>query len=379
MNNQAIKELRSAKPLDRIPVADKPLLQGGEVYYLSHREFEEKFKCKLTEGIYGNEDLAQKQKKEWDAWYEAELAKISEEKRRIHSLCLANHRMAIQQRLQNPLKGLVICFIHPAVGYGLFTSEFIPENTVVGIYAGCLISSLTTSTDTRYVLGAGAGNQIATDAEDYGGMLRFMQHLPTIEDLDALPAVRNNSNVLQKIATANISLTDFSYGEIIVTMAYTNCDVPAGSILGFPYRGNYWQKENPYLFTKKSELLPLSIYDDKPIITNDLEQSIGRFKELAPPSFALHTKRFFPTVPIQVFFQNPNKSPYESDGYNVDAICRTHSTSQYIKQQIFFSQITDKLKFFPESNTIVVKDINSDDLKAFRESCQVLHKQRSII
>ncbi|MGB6976295.1 MAG: SET domain-containing protein-lysine N-methyltransferase [Gammaproteobacteria bacterium] len=161
-----LKPLFPAKQLEKIPVADKPLSQGGKITYLSPEQFKEKFGCECTASIWGTEEQASDYQKRW-------------QKALSNSGKLTETELKILHRLDNPFEDAVICFIDEKVGYGLFAKKDIAAGTIIGVYSGTLGKAKTfeeAHDAYDYTLDKNANDIVS--AKEKGGITRFMQHLP---------------------------------------------------------------------------------------------------------------------------------------------------------------------------------------------------------
>ncbi len=155
----------------------------------------------------------------------------------------------IEERLHNPLNNFVIA-INNELGKGVFVSldsKPIPIGTIIGIHAGEIGSS-------DVVHYSDYAMDLATDeqkdsvisklvphaqswAEQYGNFTRYIQDLPSEEELTKLNApklVKNN------IAVENIMLCPTIYCGCPITLMITTRDIQPGEQLGYSYGDMMW-------------------------------------------------------------------------------------------------------------------------------------------
>ena len=213
-------------------------------------------------------------------------------------------------RILNPLDGLTVCKINDEVGHGLFTRKPIPVGTVLCIYSGQYEPARVGSIYAR-------GN---IDAARFGGIARFMQHLPIskldfegfhhalnqdpkfhammrdmsveearqrLRDPDYLQECRkfaqlhilyNESKNLfdydaikhrlsgqacESVARSNVIFEEVPLGEAKIEVAIAIRNIEANEIIGFSYRQGYWL--NPKMntiqkfFDRQGRVLPVSL------------------------------------------------------------------------------------------------------------------------
>ncbi|PCH55947.1 MAG: hypothetical protein COC15_03825 [Legionellales bacterium] len=146
--NQSSKssDILVGKLLDKIPYMDDLPCNNPKITYLDSKEFAEKFNCEYFEGLIS--DTANYQRINFTG----------------NDDYLLN---AVLERLNNPLQSIAIINMGAKLGHGLFALENIPLGTVLGVYSGKIGLSKSSIYSYR-----------GTDAKEYGGLARFMQHLP---------------------------------------------------------------------------------------------------------------------------------------------------------------------------------------------------------
>lgn len=290
--------------IQKIPYMDKPPALDGQLRWLSHQQFYEKFQCYFFEGLVSSAK---------SSFSQINRNRISD-----------NLALAAYDRLQNPLDCFVICNMGEEVGYALFAFKDISAGTVLCIYSGEDLHSL----DMRYVCDRTCAKQI-------GGFSRFMQHLPIysqlhlaalqltltnpeffsrtynfslaeskriikserasiklrydehIRDVELnkmhgeydLDDIEFNASLIQKKQNGRFSLSTRLSDGTSSEIAYSNvmynkvdmgngmkvnfmeamADIKAGEMVGFSYGRSYWQQlllsQQPFLFTPKGEII----------------------------------------------------------------------------------------------------------------------------
>lgn len=173
--------LLEANSPDFLWIADKPISLGGIPQKMAIAEVEKKFDFKYLENVLVVSDKISK----FNFGHQSNMKHIWEK---------------IKYRLQNPLHdNLVVCFINERVGYGVFAREFIEAGTIIGVYAGEIDEQIKSNdygmsiTDTPFRI----------NAHQYGGITRFIQHMPfSIGSI--IPAIQSaNKDYFLKIFDGN--------------------------------------------------------------------------------------------------------------------------------------------------------------------------------
>lgn len=274
-----------AKISEKIAYMENPPAQGGEIQYLTSQEFQQKFNCEYSEGVVVTKAL-QEPASEQD--FRDTRAK------------------AAYERLQHPLKSLVICKMTDEIGYGLFTTEEIPIGTVICIYAGAHDPSTT-----EFIYSYGEIN-----AAKVGGFARFMQHQPISksnheayllqglhnhhlfaiqknipaekakamldntsyvqekrreykEQLDENEAFGSydfeqyqfsNKQLATQIAQSNVSIESTKVAGVEVILMVASRNIKRNESIGFSYGVMYWQhpsiRKPPLVFTETGQVIP---------------------------------------------------------------------------------------------------------------------------
>lgn len=142
-------------------VSDKPLYLEGEIRRVALEEITEKFGFQYEEDIFLS-----------DEFFDHNFGHIDE---------LGFIWEKIVARLKNPLnEKLVVCFIDEEVGYGVFSKEFIPAGTIIGVYSGEVeISSGQNDYGmSLYPSSVIQHKDLRMNAREAGGIARFIQHMP---------------------------------------------------------------------------------------------------------------------------------------------------------------------------------------------------------
>ena len=279
-----MKPIIHAKISPKIAYMKNPPAEGGEIEYLTTKEFQQKFNCEYTEGIFINQ--------------------LKREPTTEHDFKDARAKAAYE-RLLHPLENLVICKMTHDLGYGLFTTEDIPMGTVICLYAGEYDPQTT-----EFIYSYGGIN-----AAKIGGVARFMQHQPISKDNHEtylmqvlqnyrLLAIQENipeeqaktilsdSNVVQKkvkeykkkvkendvfagydfeqytffdkqlidqVAQSNVSIESTEVAGVDVFLMVASRDIKKNESIGFSYGVMYWQhpsiRKSPLLFTKTGRII----------------------------------------------------------------------------------------------------------------------------
>jgi hypothetical protein len=127
---------------------------------------------------------------------------------------------AVLSRLKNPLiDKLVICYMGLNVGHGVFAREDISLGDIVAIYSGELKKKSNTNTESAYSLDidtqTGSGNYYI-DAKNYGGIARFIQHLPLNSTKLAdklISSFKANTSLVRTYMELTTASDDFSPAE----------------------------------------------------------------------------------------------------------------------------------------------------------------------
>ena len=144
----------------RIPVADRPLLLGGTVVYLTVDEFQGRCGCSFNDGI------SLDPRSRITRFQENITGKASS----------AQLKRQIEKLLRVGYEKLVLCKMGD-YGYGVFASHNIPKDTVVAIYGGTIFGRDTILKVDDHVMGY-FGTNMMVSTRYHRGIASFMQHLP---------------------------------------------------------------------------------------------------------------------------------------------------------------------------------------------------------
>lgn len=305
---------------DSIEVADAPLPLGGSIRRLSIAEFEAKFELAYAESCSVAPETTSQQRQLLTGAPLPPCFEVDDDELQRN----------VAKRLQQPLTDLVVCHISDEVGYGLFTRKPIAEGSVLMIYAGEVGSiSLPRFHHNRYLYNLANCDQLTVNAQKWGNLARFMQHLPmdyqrekqrrrqlfTSNDYvvrllrsqghsvqaSEIPMILQqkgltedyfirmsdqsieldrqkdkgldayqfqSSAVKDTVACANVDIIlTRHHGYTVAAMIATD-DIPAGAQLGYPYGQDYLQKtDKPVrLFDKQGRVIALDRYQS---VAND--------------------------------------------------------------------------------------------------------------
>lgn len=183
-----------------------------------------------------------------EKWTDSLLISKSYQNKQANALKFTQSMLKhLKHRLQNPLTSLVVCEIDTQVGKGLFldvNEKMLPKDTLLGIYAGKLQQGKKPA-QASYLMslwGVDGFKDIQTssfiDAREYGNFFRFMQDLPSEEELQATTVSLEMKN---QVATENITTLGGLYRGYPVMCFMALRDIHPGEQLGYSYRGNYWE------------------------------------------------------------------------------------------------------------------------------------------
>lgn len=167
--------------------------------------------------------------------------------------------------------------ISDEAGYGVFAGELIPAGTIVTSYAGCYLKH-NQKPKAKGCYSAGDVKKIdnyhklnkpqnsmqqydLVDAYDYGNIARFIQHLPTKENLKKFDTTLPAEYDIKKIATQNLNVIyqpiNEYHPQYQIRLLVATRAIKQGEILGYSYSSYYWQQiyANPLLFTKYGETI----------------------------------------------------------------------------------------------------------------------------
>jgi hypothetical protein len=212
------------------------------------------------------------------------------------------------RRPQQLTDKLVITFISPDVGFGVFAREKIPAEQIICFYNGIFTHQF--GKESLYAMGTHNIPDYIIDAQEKGGIARFFQHLPismyhryhdeylslraesskkpkfTItgfieklrteslitpgifmrtysESCPGLPFLQYDPAGDQDIATVNVNWDTYIYNGLPIFFMYAEHDIEAGEQLGITYGAKYWEellKKPPVLFSKRGKILGATEY-----------------------------------------------------------------------------------------------------------------------
>lgn len=256
-----------AKTPTHIPVADKPLKQGGKIENLTIEEFQKRLGCVYNDGISID-------KKATITPFRESVAGSKTSSQLIQQ---------VQKILKFSFKNLFLC--KGDCGYGVFASQDIPKDTVVAIYSGTIINGHKVEDSDDEGLGYFESN-MAFCTKNHRGIASFMQHLPKLPkvdmetyfqvaqmcgfkdknemrlDSDLYNVEFRNSNSIKNTAIENIRNEYIKYNNFPLIALVTDFDIKSGDQLGFNYGCHYWMSRNvtPEIFDKSGNTLSTKVY-----------------------------------------------------------------------------------------------------------------------
>lgn len=319
--------LVAAKTQPRIAYSRKPLPQGAPIQLLTHSEFKSKFGCEYTESLFGDRnELAPYLNNE----------KLHETIRNRPDL---PKEQAIAERLNNPLSGLVICEMDESVGCGVFTSNDIPPNTVLFLYAGPIENAKTYQENDAYCYAWIKQEFLSTyqlplkaiSAKNLRGIAGFMQHLPRDEekhkqylkegllkvfpeeliaargidlnkyvdemmqqhsetDNDELNELKLDVGTKKNLATSNVTFSFTIYKGVPVVVGWTLYGIKAKEQVGTAYGPGYLKNMSPKYFNLLGQVLNLTSPQLPPV--SDSSASLPPL-DLYRQAVELHRKKEF--------------------------------------------------------------------------------------
>lgn len=289
--------LLRTKPLIRIPVANKPLQQGGTIEYLSQDEFACRFGFHYEEKIEIDPTH-----RRWASIPESITGELSS----------TQLKAQLTHLLEHPQENLVLCEINPSIGLGVFASNHIPKDTVLCFYSGLLSSEMKATRHDQAQ--AYWGLEAAVSTQHHRGISSFFKHLPStpkIPDIslflrilkncgqtvsehdlrleDELYSIQfSNPQTRLNLATENVRKEYINYNGVPIILLVTNQAIRAGEQLGLKFGKDYWLSRNavPDLFDKTGRTLLHAEYKrlycqltfDECTYTGDLNPILAQIK-----------------------------------------------------------------------------------------------------
>jgi hypothetical protein len=177
----------------------------------------------------------------------------------------------LQEYLTNPfkiLKSLEIRYMNDQVGYGLYASEDIPRNTIIGFVTGEIKKfkaediGFDSNDPTAHIKSGSVtydsyGNVYIIDSSKQSNHTHYIQHLPSSETVKRLPIDKNEKIML---CTSNLSEHELKYNELDLTYFKTNRIIRANELIGCSYRtnGNEAGMKSYCFFKKNGEIVDQS-------------------------------------------------------------------------------------------------------------------------
>ncbi len=173
--------------------------------------------------------------------------------------------------LNNPLailKKLEIRYMNATVGFGLYASENIPKDTVIGFISGELkklkaadinfdVNNPTPLIKSGSVSYDDAGNINIIDSSFKSNHIHYVQHLPSEKMLSELNIPPEKK---EDISVSNLSEYMFTSDGYDFTYFYATRDIKKGEIIGCAYQDANKEKSmnNLCFFSKKGKIISYS-------------------------------------------------------------------------------------------------------------------------
>jgi hypothetical protein len=177
---------------------------------------------------------------------------------------------------------LLIAYIHPKVGFGLFARESISIGSIVTLYGGNIINFTDTkhlSLDTYYLSydvslkedgtkktfvpldAIPHDTKFIVDAYERGGVGRFIQHFPLPTELTDLITCHDDLPP-ESIACENVDVRTVSLGEIPVIAVTARRLIKKHEQIGYSYGESYWKSKyiKPELFDQHGNVISRERY-----------------------------------------------------------------------------------------------------------------------
>jgi len=211
-----------------IYTADKPPRLGGQERAVTPAEFARQ------RGMQG-----------WTESLMAELADINEVKTIKNDYKIKYTRIGFDFRaaaINKNLNKLCIAYINSIVGFGVFAREDIPAKSAVAIYSGVIkpVKNAKEFEGGDYEFEVRNNGEVTAsiDSENYGGIARFIQHIPNKNDY----CFASNINP-DEVADMNLNVSACTFWHLPFLIFETTRLVKAGEQLGFNYSiDEYWAK-----------------------------------------------------------------------------------------------------------------------------------------
>jgi hypothetical protein len=180
---------------------------------------------------------------------------------------------------------LLIAYIDPKVGFGLFARESISLNSIVTLYGGNIVNCTdieSTSVNSYYasyyvslkedgtkktfsaydaVSSDPKNTQFMVDANEKGGMARFIQHFPLFGEL--LNLITDHHDLpLEAIACQNVEAETVFFAGVPVIAVAAMREIRKYEQIGYTYRQKYWKAKgiNPELFDQHGNVISRERY-----------------------------------------------------------------------------------------------------------------------
>lgn len=144
---------------------------------------------------------------------------------------------------------LVFTKIADDIGWGIFSRENIPKNTLVAFYSGILKSAKICNDYEHLIYWDPIDSQLrfSIDAYSTGGTARFFNHLPMrIDPQQAQMLFRTSLN--KRFAAGNLLKYCLIYNGFPIIVFVTAVDINPGEQLGYDYGDSYRWNGKPFYF-----------------------------------------------------------------------------------------------------------------------------------
>ena len=154
---------------------------------------------------------------------------------------------------------VVICYINPKVGYGLFAMEDINYNDIIAEYTGKYVKADEKTMLSFIPYGWGFDNMDFIDAKDQGNVARFVLSLPMSSVYDFFDIDVNEIAFANALGVSATNIKDEN-DQRIIFVATEN--IKQFEQIGVDYGLGYWSCSmlDPELFYKNGDMIPKNKY-----------------------------------------------------------------------------------------------------------------------
>lgn len=141
------------------------------------------------------------------------------------------------------------------IGWGVVAKEELKEcGKFMTFYAGKV--TFHQASPCTYAMHAEIGNHASVDAYKIGNMSRFMMHLPSDDDVIALPGIES-----KEIARANCTIRYTTVHENGIADLVQTKPIKPNEVIGFSYGDRYWGRRSFWLVDKNGNKMAKAKYD----------------------------------------------------------------------------------------------------------------------